>query len=336
VTVARAVWFERPGVAALRRQAVPEPGRGEVRVRALCSGVSAGTERLVLLGRVPLAARPIMALPAMGGGFDFPVAYGYATVGVVEAMGAGAAADRVGERVFALHPHQDVFVCREDALRPLPPEPPAERLVLAANLETAINVVWDAEVGLGDRVVVAGLGVVGLLVARLARRAGASMVVGIDRDPGRAALAVALGATAAVTSAEACADDLASADVLVEASGSPALLNTLVAPAGLEARVVVASWYGDAPVALPLGGLFHPHRVTLRSSQVAGLDARRRGRWTPDRRWALVADLLADEALDRLIAPSLPLSEAPALYDELARGAPWNPPQRVFDARRRS
>ena len=333
MTVARAVWFERPGVASLRRETLDAPGPGEARVRALCSGISAGTERLVLLGRVPAAARASMALPAMRGSFDLPVAYGYATVGVVEAVGPGVSGDRVGERVFALHPHQDVFVIAASALRSLPPGPPAERLVLAASLETAINVVWDAEVGLGDRVVVAGLGVVGLLVARLSRRAGASTVVGVDRDAGRAALALALGATTASASAAACAGDLASADVLVEASGSPALLAALVASAGPEARVVVASWYGDAPVELPLGGGFHPHRVTIRSSQVAGLSARRRGRWTLDRRWALVAELLADEALDRLIAPSTPLSQAPALYDELARGASWHPPQRVFDAR---
>jgi hypothetical protein len=107
-----------------------------------------------------------------------------------------------------------------------------------------------------------------------------------------------------------------------------------------EARVraicsgVMASWYGDAPVDLPLGGRFHPHRVTLRSSQVGGLDPRRRGRWTVSRRWALVGELIDDAALHLLIAPSTPLSEAPALYDELARGASWHPPQRVMDARR--
>jgi 2-desacetyl-2-hydroxyethyl bacteriochlorophyllide A dehydrogenase len=334
VTVARTVWFERPGVAALRREHLREPGPAEVRVRAICSGVSAGTERLVLLGRVPASARASMALPAMKGGFELPVAYGYATVGVVEAVGPGASGERLGERVFVLHPHQDVLVAPAAALRSLPAGPPVERLVLAASVETAVNVVWDAEIGLGDRVVVTGLGVIGLLVAWLARRAGASAVVGVDRDPARAALAVAIGATSAAASAEACAGDVEAADVLVESSGSPALLAALLASAGPEARVVVASWYGDVPVALPLGERFHPHRVTLRSSQVANLDARRRARWTHARRWSLVADLLCDDGLDSLIAPSTPLSEAPALYAELARGEPWHPPQRVLDARR--
>lgn len=334
MTVARTVWFERPGVAALRREPLHEPGPGEVRVRAICSGVSAGTERLVLLGRVPAAARAIMALPTMKGSFELPVAYGYATVGVVEAVGPGASGERLGERVFVLHPHQDVLLAPASAIRRLPAGPPAERLVLAAGVETAVNVVWDAEIGLGDRVVVTGLGVIGLLIARLARRAGASAVLGVDPDPARAALALALGATGAVTAEAAAASAVEAADVLIEASGAPAALASLVARAGPSARVVVASWYGDEPVGLALGGTFHPHRVTLRSSQVGHLDPRRLGRWTHERRWAFTGELLADEALNHLIAPSIPLEEAPALYAELARGAPWHPPQRVLDARR--
>ena len=96
----------------------------------------------------------------------------------------------------------------------------------------------------------------------------------------------------------------------------------------------MASWYGGKAVELPLGGRFHPHRVTMRSSQVASIDPRRRGRWTHDRRWALVGDLLGEAALDRLVAPAVALSDAPSLYAELARGERWLPPQRVLDARR--
>lgn len=332
MTIARAVWFERPGVASIRREPLREPGPGEVRVRAICSGVSAGTERLVLRGEVPADVRARMALPSMRGSFELPIAYGYATVGAIEAVGPGVDGERLGERVFLLHPHQDLIVAGAGDLRPLPQGPPADRLVLAPNLETAVNVVWDAEIGLGDRVVVSGLGVLGLLVARLARRAGAAAVLGVDPDPGRARLSLALGATSA--SAVINEAEIGEADALIEASGAPEALGALMAAAGPEARIVVASWYGDRPVALPLGGRFHPHRVTLRSSQVAGIDPRRRGRWSHERRWALVGELLGDDALDRLLAPAVPLSDAPLVYAELARGAPWLPPQRVFDARR--
>lgn len=334
MTIARAVWFERPGVAALREERLRDPAAGEVRVRAIRTGISAGTERLVLRGEVPEEARDAMALPAMRGGFELPIAYGYTVVGVVEAAGAGVDPALVGERVFLLHPHQDVLIARAADLRALPVGPPPERLVLAPSLETALNVIWDAEIALGDRVVVTGLGVVGLLVARLAARAGASSVIGVDPEPDRRALALSLGATGAAAGAEQAAPAIAAADVLIEASASPDALAALVAAAGLEARIVIASWYGAAKAPLQLGGRFHPHRVTIRSSQVSRIDPRRAGRWDLARRWSHVCELLHDPHLDALIAPPVPLSAAPSVYVDLARGARWSPPQRIFDATR--
>jgi 2-desacetyl-2-hydroxyethyl bacteriochlorophyllide A dehydrogenase len=329
---ARAVWFESPGVASVREEAIADPGPGEVLVRAICSGISAGTERLVLSGEVPEEARAAMALPLMRGGFDLPIAYGYALVGAVEAAGPGVDPARIGERVFLLHPHQDRLIAPASALRPLPTAPPPPRLVLAPSLETAINVIWDTEIALGDRVIVTGLGVVGLLIARLAAKAGASSVLAVDPDPARRSLAIALGASAAAPAADPSA--IAEADALVEISGDPAALARLVEHAGPEARVVVASWYGRRAALLPLGGRFHPHRVMMRSSQVARIDPRKSGRWDAARRWSLVCDRLHDAELDRLIAAPVPLADAPMLYAELASGARWSPPQRVLDAAR--
>lgn len=334
MSAARAVWFESPGIAAVREEPLRAPSAGEVLVAAICSGISAGTERLVLKGNVPPEAQAIMALPAMRGGFELPVSYGYALVGRIEEVGPGVAAHRVGERVLLLHPHHDRIVTSTEAIRPLPEGPPSERLVLLPSLETAINVVWDAGVALGDRVLVTGLGVIGLLVVHLAARAGAAAIVAVDPDPERRALAIALGATEALAGPEPAA--VAACDVSIEASGSPAALAALIEHAGLETSVIVASWYGTALAALPLGGRFHPHRVTLRSSQVGRLDPRRSARWTFARRWALAGELCRDGDLDRLIAPSVPLADAPAVYAELARGARWSPPQRVFDMIRRA
>jgi 2-desacetyl-2-hydroxyethyl bacteriochlorophyllide A dehydrogenase len=334
VSTARAVWFESPGVAALREETLRDPAAGEVLVEAICSGISAGTERLVLAGNVPPEAYAIMALPAMRGSFDLPVSYGYALVGTIAAVGTGVELNRLGERVLLLHPHHDRVVAPIEAIRPLPRDAPSERLVLLPSLETAINVVWDAGVALGDRVLVTGLGVVGLLIAHLAARAGAVEIVAVDPDPERRALAIALGATAAMAEPDPAV--IAGCDVAIEASGSPRALALLVEHAGLEASVIVASWYGSSLAALPLGGRFHPHRVTLRSSQVGRIDPRRSARWTHARRWALAGELCRDADLDRLIAPSVPLSLAPAVYSELAAGVRWSPPQRVFDMIRRA
>lgn len=328
MTVSRSVWFERPLVAELRHEAIGSPGPTQVRIQALFSGISAGTERLVLRGDVPLEARGLMALPSMRGTFEFPISYGYATIGVVDAVGLGVAADLIGQRVFALHPHQDVIITDVTALRPVPTDLPSERLVLAPSVETALNVLWDAGIALGDRVVVVGMGVVGLMIVRLAVRAGAASVAFIERAPERASLAASFGGTGATSA------DIEAADILIDASGAPAALAMLVDGAGLEARVVAASWYGTKGVPLPLGGRFHPNRVTLRSSQVSHMASCHLSRWTYERRWALVGNLLDDPLLDRLLAPSTPLSEAPAVYSELAAGTLWCPPQRVFDSRR--
>ena len=325
---ARAVWFERAGIAALRAERIADPARGEVVVRTLFTGLSAGTERLVLAGGVPVEARASMALPSMRGSFDFPISYGYAAVGVVEEAGRDAAPPGTA-RVLALHPHQDRFVASAAALSPLPDGVPAPRLVLAPSVETAITIVWDAGVSLGHRCVVVGLGVVGLLVVRLAARSGAAHVTAVDRDPARLELARALGAT----EVHARVDDapLERADALIEASGSPELLAPLCARAGVDARIVVASWYGARAATLPLGGLFHPHRASIRSSQVGRIPPERRDRWDHARRTELVGSLLRDDGLDALLAPPVPLAEAPSVYAELARGAVWCPPQRVFD-----
>ncbi len=333
MSTARAVWFESPGVAAVREEPLREPGAGEVLVHAICSGISAGTERLVLSGAVPPEAHAIMALPQMRGSFDLPVSYGYALVGRIEGVGPGVEPRRLGERVLLLHPHHDRLIAPINTVRPLPEGPPSERLVLLPSLETAINVIWDAGVALGDRVLITGLGVIGLLIAHLAAHAGAVEIVAVDPDPNRRALALALGATAAIAEPDPAV--VAECDVSIEVSGSPRALAALVEHAGLEASVIVASWYGSSVAALALGGRFHPHRVTLRSSQVGRIDPRRSARWSYARRWALAGELCCDAELDRLIAPSVPLSEAPALYSELAAGVRWSPPQRVYDMIRR-
>jgi NADPH:quinone reductase-like Zn-dependent oxidoreductase len=320
--LARTVWFERAGVAAVREEPLAEPKDGEVIVRGAFSGVSAGTERLVLGGRVPESVREVMALPSMRGSFALPIAYGYAWVGHVD-----------GERavpVFAMLPHADVAVVARASLRPMPAPIPATRLTLAANLETAVNVGWDAEIALGDRIVVLGLGVVGLLIARLASRAGAQ-VLAFDPDADRRALAAELDVSAA---ASAPASALREADAIIDATGSPAALQAAIDGAGPDARIVVASWHGDTPTPLALGGAFHARRLRIVSSQVGRLPPHRLARWNHDRRFGLVAGLLADPALDRLVAPPVPLSDAPRLYAELVAGARWSPPHRVFDLAR--
>src|SRR5258706_11726558 len=179
-SMAKALWYVGDGRAELREEAVAPPGSGEVRVRALFGAISRGTERLVAFGRVPVSEYERMRAPLMAGAFPFPVKYGYATVGRVEA----GVADLRPRVVFSLHPHQSLFTVSTDAVVPVPEQVPAQRAVLAANMETALNAVWDGAPGPADRIAVVGGGLVGLLVGYLcARLPGAEVTVVVIASP---------------------------------------------------------------------------------------------------------------------------------------------------------
>jgi threonine dehydrogenase-like Zn-dependent dehydrogenase len=302
---ARAFWAVAPGQGALREESLPEPGAGQALVRTLASGISRGTESLVFHGRVPESEHARMACPMMAGGFPFPVKYGYSAVGVAE---SGAHA---GRRVFALAPHQDRFVAPDSMLTPLPDALPTRRAVLAANMETALNIFWDARPLIGERISVIGAGVVGLLSAFLLARLPATRVTIIDTDAAREALAAKLGCAFAALPAEAPAEQ----ELIVHASGNPAGLATAMAIAANEARILEASWFGTAPCAVPLGGAFHSRRLRLVATQVGQIAAPMRGRRTHADRLATALSLLLDDRLDALL-------DGPTAFDDLPAAMP--------------
>ncbi|MBN8874387.1 MAG: zinc-binding alcohol dehydrogenase [Rhodospirillales bacterium] len=285
MTDPRGFWTVAPGRGELRPAALRAPGPDEVLVQALASGVSRGTEALVFAGRVPESQWDAMRAPLMEGRFPFPVKYGYATVGEAE-----------GQRVFVLHPHQEAFVAPRAMCIPVPDAVPTRRAVLAANMETALNLLWDAAPLAGERVLVIGAGVVGLLAAALLARVPATTVTVVDLDPSRAALAERFGCRFALPQAAPREQEL-----VVHASASEAGLRTALAAAAVEARIVEASWYGDQAPAVPLGEAFHARRLRLVASQVGMVAPAMRGRRSHAERLALALDLLADPAYDRLL-----------------------------------
>jgi NADPH:quinone reductase-like Zn-dependent oxidoreductase len=305
---AHSLWYSAPARAEIRDEGLREPGPGEVRVRALYSAISRGTERLVLAGRVPPSEYERMRAPFMAGAFPFPVKYGYAIVGRVER----GPAELIGRLVFALHPHQSVFTLPADALALVPDRVPPARAVLAANMETALNAVWDAQPGPADRIAVIGAGVVGALVAWLCGRLPGARVTLIDVEPSRTELARKLGVGFSVPE-----DAPENCDLVVHASGTAAGLATALSCAGDEATVLELSWYGADEVSIPLGGAFHSRRLKLISSQVGRVAASHRARWTHARRLAAVLDLLTEPALDALIAPALAFRDLPARLPDI-------------------
>jgi NADPH:quinone reductase-like Zn-dependent oxidoreductase len=298
-----ALWYVAPGRAELRTEEVAAPAPGELIVRALFGAISRGTERLVHAGRVPPSEHERMRAPMMAGSFPFPVKYGYATVGRVVAGGG----ELDGRNVFTLHPHQSLFNVAVAAAIPVPGDVPPERAVLAANMETALNAVWDGAPAAADRIAVVGGGLVGLLVAFLCARLPAAEVTVVDIAAARAKLAHALGARFAQPD-----DAPGDCDLVFHASGRGAGLATALRLAGEEAIVAELSWYGSGEVAAPLGEAFHSRRLRLVSSQVGKVAPSHRSRWTHRRRLAAALALLDAPALDLLLAPAIAFEELPA------------------------
>lgn len=310
---ARAFWVTAPGRGEIRAGTLAEPGPSEIAVRAIASGISRGTETLVFKGNVPASERTRMRCPFQEGEFPAPVKYGYASVGVVERLGADVPAALAGATVFCLFPHQDRYVVPAAAVLPAPAEVPASRAVLAANMETAVNALWDAGPRVGDRIAVVGAGVVGALVAALAARIPGTAVEIVDIDPRRRELAEALGCAFATPKSA-----RGECDLVFHASGAPAGLETALTLAGFEATVVELSWYGNRAVTLPLGEAFHSRRLTLLSSQVGQVASPRRARRSHRDRLAFALSLLADPVFDRLLTGESRFEDLPETMPRLA------------------
>ena len=309
---ATALWTVSGGKAELRAATIGAPGAGEVQIRTLVSGISRGTESLVFQGLVPQSEWPRMRCPNQEGDFPFPVKYGYALVGEVIAEGKGVSG-RLGQRVFALHPHQSLVNLTAEAATPVPAKVSTERAALAPQMETALNALWDGAPRKGARVAVVGGGVIGLLTAYLSQRLAKAEVTLIDANPAKAAVAKALGLTFAAP-----ADAPTGCDLVFHASGSTDGLNLALDLCAFEATVIELSWYGDKVTPVRLGGAFHSQRLTLRASQVGSVSpAKRRAGWDYTRRLAKALSLCADPALDILVGQQTPLADLPARYGKV-------------------
>jgi hypothetical protein len=296
---ARAFWMLGPGVGAVRQEVLAHPAPGESLVRTLASGVSRGTEALVFAGRVPPSQYAAMRAPLMQGDFPFPVKYGYSAVGEAD-----------GRRVFVLHPHQDRFVAPQAMCISVPDGVPTARAVLAANMETALNLLWDAVPLAGERMLVIGAGVVGLLAASLLARIPASCVTVVDTNPAREVVVRRLGCGFALPQ-----DAPNRQELVVHASATEAGLRLALDRAAPEARIIEASWYGDREPTVPLGEAFHARRLRLVATQVGMVAPAMRGRRSHAERLAIALDLLADPAYDGLL-------EGPTRFDDLPRDMP--------------
>jgi 2-desacetyl-2-hydroxyethyl bacteriochlorophyllide A dehydrogenase len=315
----RSVIIPAPGSIEIQQTSLPDVGPEHVGIHTLVSGISPGTELLAYRGELPEADPDDAELDPHAGGGGYPMSTGYCSVGVVTSVGDRVDPSWRGRRVFGFLPHGTGAVVDPDSLIPLPDSLPEDLATFIPNLETAIGLVMDARPVLGERVVVIGQGIVGLLVTRLLARYPLGLLATLDRIPGRRARSTASGAELALDPAsatdraslrEALETDQPGADLVIELSGNPAALNDAIQFAGYGGRIVAGSWYGSKSAPIDLGGRFHRNRISLISSQVSTVAPDLSARWTKSRRMATVLRLLPELGLDSLITHRFPLDDA--------------------------
>lgn len=312
----RSVVFAAPGTIELVDEPLPEPQAGQVRVRTRVSAISAGTEMLFYRGLAPRN----MAVDASIAALDqapvtYPLRYGYACVGSVDALGPGVDPAWLGRTVFAFQPHTSHFCSEPAALLPVPEGLDAEIAALLPNMETAVNLVMDGSPMLGEHVVVIGLGVVGLLTVRILAHFPLATLAAIDPLASRQQIARALGAGMALGPDRQPSElPLGRADLVYELSGNPAALDQAIALARFHGRVIVGSWYGEKRAPLDLGSAFHRSRITIQSSQVSTIDPKWSGRWDKTRRFAVAWELLRQIDAGQLVTHRFAIDDAAQAY----------------------
>ncbi|MGH9337029.1 MAG: zinc-dependent alcohol dehydrogenase, partial [Vicinamibacteria bacterium] len=216
-----------------------------------------------------------------------------------------------GRRVFAFEPHRSHFLARPESLQPLPDDLSSEAALFLPTVETAVSLVQDGRPLLGERVLVVGQGVVGLVATAILARFPLARLVTVDRWEARRKLSLSLGAHRACAPEELEERDF---DLGFEVSGSPEALDLALAASGFEGRVVVGSWYGAKRATLDLGTHFHRGRLTISSSQVSRVGSNLLSRWTKSRRFGVAIDLAEALPVDALVSHRFPIERAPEAY----------------------
>jgi 2-desacetyl-2-hydroxyethyl bacteriochlorophyllide A dehydrogenase len=332
--------FSEPGRVVVKVGPAPKPAADEILVQTYYSAISPGTEMLVYRGQWPPGVPLDTTIGALKGEFAYPLAYGYCAVGRVIATGHAVSGEWLNRRVFAFQPHQDIFCTNPASLHPIPDDLDDETALFLPSMETAVNLLLDGCPLIGERVVVVGQGIIGLLTTALLSRFPLAALATLDAHPLRRKTSLRFGADECFDPQDPAlskrlggfAGQGGEADLVYELSGNPAGLDTAISLTRYSGRVVVGSWYGSKKANLDLGAFFHRGRVALISSQVSSIAPKLTGRWPNSRRLQLAWDML------RLVRPSIcitqrfALAEATLAYALIDR-SPGETIQVVFDYR---
>lgn len=327
------LWFTAPLSLEVRSCALPEPGADQLLIKSICSAVSAGTEMLVYRGQLPEQMSLDVSLASLQSDASYPLQYGYACVGEVINCGKNVEQSWLGKRVFSFQPHVSHFIATDDELIVVPDDVDSHAAVFLANMETAVNLVQDGAPVIGERIVVLGQGIVGLLLSAILAKFPLTGLYTLDTIARRQETSVALGATASFDPRadlkSLLSDKLEAkgADLIYEVSGIPDALNLAISLSGFDSRIVIGSWYGNKSSAIALGGDAHRNRLKVITSQVSTLAPTLTGRWNKARRFGTAWDMIRLVQPQKLITHTKFLAQADELYKLL-----HNNPDEVLQA----
>jgi 2-desacetyl-2-hydroxyethyl bacteriochlorophyllide A dehydrogenase len=328
----KTVFFIAPGEVELREQSLRALGENEVLAETIVSAISAGTEMLVYRGQVGGDVDPVDQISS---GLHYPTPYGYACIGRVIEIGPAVDRNLAGRLIFSFQPHTSHFLASATSLLPIPDDISPDTACFLPSMETAVNLVQDAAPILGERVLVLGQGVVGLLTTALLREYPLHALVTADYYPLRRKSSLELQVTASLdpklsgfydSALSHCQDILAPRrdievlpqrggfDLAFELSGNPAALNDAISLAAFSGRIVIGSWYGNKQALIDLGGAFHRSRIRLISSQVSTIAPELSARWDKARRFDVAWNMLRRTSPERWITHRFPLDQAAHAY----------------------
>ncbi len=330
---AKTIFFTAPGKIEIRETVLPPLKEDEVLVETVCSAISAGSEMLVYRGQFP---HLVDSHDAVSSDLKYPLAYGYACVGRIRETGKQVDKSFQDRLVFAFQPHTSCFIAHPSNLIPIPDSLSAQNACFLPNMETAVNFVQDGAPILGERVLVLGQGVVGLLTASLLSEFPLDTLITADHFELRRATSKTISGVQSFDSGRGTQlkDSFAYAqkkfDLTFELSGSPSALNEAIELTAFSGRIVVGSWYGQKRAEINLGGSFHRSRIKLISSQVSTISPELSGRWDKSRRFEVAWKALERIKPEKWITHRFPLEEAGKAYQLLDQN-PQETIQVLFD-----
>ena len=324
------LFFTAPKKVSLRETDLPILQEDEVLVETVCSAISAGTEMLVYRGQFPHIAD---LHDDVSSDLKYPLAYGYACVGVIKEIGKEVDKFWHDKLVFAFHPHASSFIIHPSSLIPIPYSLSPETACFLPNMETAVNLVQDGAPILGERVLVLGQGVIGLLTASLLSEFPLESLVTVDNyELRRNALKITgqRSKVKSLTPHDLRPSTFDAFDLTFELSGSPSALNDAIALTTFSGRIVIGSWYGQKRAEIDLGGAFHRSRIKLISSQVSTISPELSGRWDKSRRFDVAWKALERIKPEKWITHRFSLKDADKAYQLLDEN-PQETIQVIFD-----